>query len=86
MIRSLPLVAGVAGLMLAGTASAAGKPLFNPGNGQADARNDRVLERLLSNPSTRDVKLVGIDASASDGNQIELDVGGRRAHRRPPAQ
>jgi hypothetical protein len=78
MIRSLPLLAGVAGLMLAGTASAAGKPLFNSGNGQADARNDRVLERLLGNPSTRDVKLVGIDASASDSNQIELDVGGRR--------
>ena len=78
MIRSLPLLAGVAGLMLAGTASAAGKPLFTPGNGQADARNDRVLERLLSNPSTRDVKVVGIDAGASDSSQIELDVGGRR--------
>ncbi|MFC5579313.1 M12 family metallo-peptidase [Lysobacter niabensis] len=78
MIRSLPLLAGVAGLMIAGTASAAGKPLFAPGNGQADARNDRVLERLLNNPSTRDLKLVGIDASASDSSQIELDVGGRR--------
>lgn len=77
MIRSLPVLAGVAGLMIAGSASAAGKPLFTAGNGQADARNERVLERLLSNPSTRDIKLVNVDASASDSAQIELVVGGR---------
>ena len=78
MVRSLVFVAGAAGLLLAGSASAAGKPLFVSGNGQADARNDRVLERLLGNPSTRDVKIVNVDASASDGAQIELSVGGRR--------
>jgi len=77
MVRSLPVLAGVTGLLIAGTASAAGKPLFVPGQGQADARNDRVLERLLSNPSTRDVKVVGVDASASDSAQISLSVGGR---------
>jgi hypothetical protein len=58
MIRSLPLLAGVAGLMLAGTAPRRRQTAVHPGNGQADARNERVLERLLSNPSTRDVKLV----------------------------
>jgi hypothetical protein len=77
MNRSLPVVAGAAGLLLAGVASAAGKPLFVAGGGQADARNERVLERLLSSPSTRDVKLVKVDASASDAAQIELVVGGR---------
>ena len=77
MVRSLPVLAGATGLLLAGTAAAAGKPLFTAGHGQADARNDRVLERLLSNPSTRDVKVVGLDASASDSAQIELSVGGR---------
>ena len=78
MIRSLPVLAGVAGLLLAGTATAAGKPLFVGGQSQADARNERVLERLLSNPSTRDIQLVTVDASASDGSQIELVLGGRR--------
>jgi hypothetical protein len=78
MVRSLVFAAGAAGLLLAGSASAAGKPLFVSGNGKADARNDRVLERLLANPSTRDVKVVNVDASASDGAQIELSVGGRQ--------
>ncbi|HEY1141863.1 MAG TPA: hypothetical protein VGE88_16920, partial [Lysobacter sp.] len=78
MVRSLVFAAGAAGLLLAGSASAAGKPLFVSGNSKADARNDRVLERLLSNPSTRDVKIVNVDASASDGAQIELSVGGRQ--------
>jgi len=77
MVRSLPVLAGVTGLLIAGTASAAGKPLFTPGQGQADTRNDRVLERLLGNPSTRDIKVVGVDASAGDAAQIELSVGGR---------
>jgi hypothetical protein len=77
MVRLLPLLAGAAGLLLAGSAAAAGKPLFVAGNSQADARNDRVLERLLGNPSTRDVKLVNVDASASDAAQIQLTVGGR---------
>jgi len=78
MVRSLVFAAGTAGLLLAGSASAAGKPLFVPGTGQADARNDRVLERLLANPSTREVEIVNVDASANDGAQIELSVGGRR--------
>jgi peptidyl-Asp metalloendopeptidase len=78
MVRSLVFAAGAAGLLLAGSASAAGKPLFVSANGKADARNDRVLERLLSNPSTRDVRIVNVDASASDGAQIELSVGGRQ--------
>ena len=78
MVRSLVFAAGAAGLLLAGSASAAGKPLFVSANGKADARNDRVLERLLNNPSTRDVKIVNVDASASDGAQIELSVGGRQ--------
>jgi peptidyl-Asp metalloendopeptidase len=78
MTRSFPVVAGMAGLLLAGAATAAGKPLFTAGNSQADARNERVLERLLANPSTRDLKLVNVDATASDGAQIELLVGGRR--------
>lgn len=78
MIRSLPVLAGAAGLLLCGAASAAGKPLFVAGKGQADARNDRVLERLLGNPSTRDIQLVDVDASASDSAEIELVLGGRR--------
>jgi hypothetical protein len=77
MNRSLPLVAGAAGLLIAGVAGAAGKPLFVAGHGQADARNTRALEQLLANPSTRDIKLVNVDAGASDAAQIELIVGGR---------
>ena len=78
MVRSLVFAAGAAGLLLAGSASASGKPLFVVNNGPSDARNDRALERLLGNPSTRDVKIVNVDASASDSAQIELSVGGRR--------
>ncbi len=77
MNRSLPVVAGLAGLLLACSASAAGKPLFVGTNSAADARNERALEQLLSNPSTRDVRLVRADATASDSAEIELVLGGR---------
>jgi hypothetical protein len=78
MIRSIPVLAGVAGLLFVGAASAAGKPLFTASAGAADARNERALERLLSNPSTRDVRLVNVDATASDSAQVELMLGGRK--------
>jgi hypothetical protein len=78
MKPSLPAVVGLAGLLLAGTASAAGKPLFAASNGTADARNERVLERLMNNPSTRDLRLTRVNASATDGAQIELVLGGRK--------
>lgn len=77
MNRSLPIIAGLTGLLLAGTASAAGKPLFVGGTGNADARNEQALERLLGNPSTRDVRLVRADATAQDSAEIELQLGGR---------
>ncbi|WP_460759821.1 M12 family metallo-peptidase [Lysobacter fragariae] len=66
------------GLLIAGTASAAGKSLFTTTSGKADARNERVLERLLANPSTRDVKLVKLDSRAADNAAIELVLGNRR--------
>ncbi|MGH8076532.1 MAG: M12 family metallo-peptidase [Lysobacter sp.] len=77
MNRSLPVVAGLAGLLLAGAASAAGKPLFVGANGNADARNEHALEQLLSNPSTRGIRIVQADATASDNAEIELVLGGR---------
>jgi hypothetical protein len=78
MTRSLPVYAGIAGLLLAGAASAAGKPLFTPGTNKADARNNRALGTLLANPSTRDIQLVRADASAVQSAQIELMLGGQR--------
>jgi hypothetical protein len=77
MTRSLPLLAGVAGLLLAGTAGAAGKPLFVGASTGADARNERALQTLLANPSTRGVKLMRADASVTQSARIQLDLGGR---------
>lgn len=77
MKTSLSILAGTAGLLLAWNAAAAGKPLFAASKGKADARNEKALERLLANPSTRDVKIVRTDADASDGSEIELLLGGR---------
>jgi hypothetical protein len=77
MTRSLPLVAGLAGLLLAGTAGAAGKPLITAAGAPADARNERALQTLLANPSTRDVRLVRADANAMLSSQIQLTLGGR---------
>lgn len=77
MNRALPVVAGLAGLLLTGHALAAGKPLFKAHSGAADTRNERAIESLLSNPSTRDVHVVDVDASAGDSAQIELLLDGR---------
>lgn len=78
MNHTLRIAAGLAGFVLAGSAVAAGKPLFVAQSNHADARNERVLETLLANPSTRDLRIVSVDASASDSSQIELQLGGRR--------
>lgn len=72
----LPFAVGVAGLLAAGGA-VAGKPLFADHAGKADPRNERALETLLSNPSTRGVRIVDVDASASDGDAIEVMLGNR---------
>ena len=78
MNHTLRFAAGLAGFVLAGSAVAAGKPLFVAQSANADARNERVLETLLANPSTRDLRIVSVDASASDSSQIELQLGSRR--------
>ncbi|WP_226469043.1 zinc-dependent metalloprotease [Luteimonas panaciterrae] len=79
MQRSFRIAAGLTGLALAGSAAAAGKPLFvaSPAGKAADVRNERALENLFSHPSTLDVRVTSVDASASDNDQIELVLGGR---------
>ena len=78
MTRTLPLLAGLAGLLVAGNALAAGKPLFVGASSTVDARSEHALQALRGNPSTRAVTLLRADASATQSAQIELVLGGQK--------
>ena len=47
---------------------------------RADARNAKALQTLVGNPSTRDLRVVNLDAAsvAADTTRLQLDIGGRR--------
>ena len=70
----------LSGACFAMGAAAADRTLVVGAVAQGNARNDRALERLVANPTTRDLKIVRIDpkAVAADTNRLELDIGGRR--------
>jgi len=69
----------LSGLCLSPVANAGERELVLGSAASADARNERTLEALLSNPSTRDLRVVQLDANsvASDTTSLRLVVGGR---------
>jgi hypothetical protein len=66
--------------MVALGAQAADRKLVTGLSAQGNSRNEAALERLLDNPSTRDVRVVHVDAGsvAADTTRLEFDLGGRR--------
>ncbi len=74
--RKLPLA--LIGMLFAGSAAAAGKPLILSPVTQARIANDTALESLAASPATTDIKLVRLDSSAVSATQrqIEIDLDG----------
>ena len=66
------------GISLAMGAQAAERTLVKGLAAQASSANQRVLERILDNPSTRVVRVVRIDAAsvAGDTDRLQLDLPG----------
>lgn len=67
-------------LSLALGAQAADRSLVQGLSTQANRANERALEAIVSNPSTRELRVVRIDAAsvASDTRRLQLDLPGRR--------
>jgi hypothetical protein len=70
----------LSGATLAMGAAAAERSLVVGAANRASAANEHALERLMSNPSTRDFKVVRLDPAsvAADTTRLTLDIGGRR--------
>jgi hypothetical protein len=70
----------LSGATLAMGAAAAERNLVLGEVGRANAANVAALQTLLGNPSTRDVKVVRLDAAsvAADTTRLQLNIGGRR--------
>lgn len=79
MKKPIPAALLLSGLWLSLAANAAERELVLGSAARADARNERALEALLANPSTRDLRVVQVDADsvASDTTSLRLVVGGR---------
>ncbi|RDZ28723.1 zinc-dependent metalloprotease [Lysobacter silvisoli] len=75
--NNVKALAAIVGMILAGSAAAAGKPLVSATDTLAKAANEPALESLLSSASTAQVRLVQVDASAVDEAQIEIELDGR---------
>lgn len=81
--KSMCNALGLIAMCLAGSAAAAGKPLFQPtayvSRASATAQAEPVLGRLLSAPSTAAVQLVQVDADAvtQDDRQLQFELQGR---------
>ncbi|MBN6152470.1 zinc-dependent metalloprotease [Xanthomonas sp. AmX2] len=79
--KSMCCVTAMIALCAAGTASAAGKPLFQSSQYVSKAvAGEPALTRLLANPATSAVQRVQVDAAAVDGTQrqLELELLGQR--------
>jgi hypothetical protein len=74
--RKLPIA--LIGMVFAGSAAAAGKPLIVSSTTQARAANDTALESLVASPSTSDIKLVRLNSALVDAGerQLEIELGG----------
>jgi hypothetical protein len=70
----------LSGATLAMGAAAAERNLVLGEVGRANAANAHALQTLVGNPSTRDTKVVNLDAAsvAADTTRLQLDIGGRR--------
>ncbi|WP_369939961.1 zinc-dependent metalloprotease [Xanthomonas medicagonis] len=80
-MKSICCLTAMLGLCLAGSAAAAGKPLFQSAQYISKAiPGEPVLSRVLANPATGAVQRVGVDAAAVDAAQaqLELDLLGQR--------
>jgi peptidyl-Asp metalloendopeptidase len=69
----------LSGATLAMGTAAAERNLVLGEVGRANAANVGALQTLVGNPSTRDVKVVRLDAAsvAADTHRLQLDIGGR---------
>lgn len=79
MSKSIYAVLLLSGSVALG-AQAAERTLVQGLPGQSDQANERVLERLLANPATRNLRVVRLDPAsvAADTQRLVLDVGGRQ--------
>lgn len=70
----------LSGATLAMGTAAAERNLVLGEVGRANAANVAALQTLVGNPSTRDLKVVRVDAAsvAADTTRLQLDIGGRR--------
>jgi hypothetical protein len=70
----------LSGASLAMGAAAAERSLVTGPVDRASLANDRALERLIASPSTRDLRIMRIDANAvaADTTRLQIDLGGRR--------
>lgn len=80
MSKPLAVVLLLSGLSLGMGANAAERTLVAGLPAQASNANARALERIVENPSTRDLRVVRIDRQsvADDTTRLELDLAGRR--------
>jgi hypothetical protein len=80
-MKSICCLTAMLGLCLAGSAAAAGKPLFQSSQYISKAiPGEPALSRVLANPATGAVQRVRVDATAVDAAQaqLELDLLGQR--------
>lgn len=80
-MKSICCLTATLALCVAGSASAAGKPLFQSSQYISKAiPGEPALSRVLANPSTGAVQSVRVDAAAVDATQaqLELDLLGQR--------
>lgn len=70
----------LSGLFIAASADAQDRKLVSGLSSQASNANEKALERVLDNPSSREVRVVKLDAGsvAADTRRLELDLLGQR--------
>src|SRR5688500_5266238 len=70
----------LSGLFIAASADAQDRKLVSGLSSQASNANEKALERVLDNPSSREVRVVKVDAGsvAADTRRLELDLLGQR--------
>jgi hypothetical protein len=80
MRQRVAAVVLLSGVCLATGAAAADRNLVLGEVGRANAANERALQTLVGNPTTRALKVVNLDAGsvAADTQRLQLDIGGRR--------
>jgi acetolactate synthase regulatory subunit len=79
-MKPIAAVLLLSGFSIALSAHATERKLVVGLSAQASNANERALERVLDNPSTRGVQVVSLGAAsvAADTTQLELYLGGRQ--------